>query len=114
MLFIPLPTVSGGVFSQRTRLGERDYILRYIHNSRTDTWSLDIDSIGDSGATTPILSGRKLFPGRDILRDCFDDTKPPGRIFVINYDPLTQVPDSTNLERFKLVYLDPGETIGSG
>lgn len=114
MLFIPLPPVAGGVFSQRTRLSERDYILRFNHNSRTDTWALDIETIGEAGAAMRILSGVKLFPGHDLLRDCFDDTKPPGRIFVINYDPLTQVPNSTNLERFKLVYLDPGETIGSG
>lgn len=114
MLFIPLPPVAGGVFSQRTRLGERDYILRYQHNSRTDTWSLDVETIGTAGATLPVMTGKKLFPGHDLLRQCFEDSKPPGRLCVIGYDPTAQIPSGTNLDRFKLVYLEPGETIGSG
>lgn len=112
MLFIPLPPTAGGVFSQRTRLGERDYVLRYRHNSRMDSWSLDIESIGDAGALVPVLTGKKLFVGHDLLRLCFEDTRPPGRLFVLNIDKTRDPPTSTNLERFRFVYLDPGETLG--
>jgi hypothetical protein len=114
MLFVPLPPIAGGVFSQRTRLGERDYVFRYRHNSRTDSWSLDIETIGEAGATEPIMTGKKLFPGHDLLRRCYADTRPPGRLFVLNYDPQDQVPGANNLGRFRLVYLDEGETLGSG
>jgi hypothetical protein len=114
MLFVPLPTVAGGVFSQRTRLGDQDYILRYRHNSRTDTWTIDLDAIGEAGATTPVMTGKKLFPGHDLLRQCFEESKPPGRLLVLNYDPVDQIPSATNLDRFRLVYLEPGETLGSG
>jgi len=114
MLSIPLPLTAGGVFSQRTRLGEQDYILRYRHNSRTDTWSLDLDSIGAAGVISPTMTGKKLFPGHDLLGQCFEDTRPPGRIVLINYDQQDQIPGANNLGRFRLVYLDEGETLGSG
>jgi hypothetical protein len=112
MLFIPLPPVAGGAFSQRTRLGERDYVLRYRHNSRMDSWSLDIESIGDAGARLPIVTGKKLFVGHDLLRQCHEDTRPDGRLFVLNIDSTRDAPTATNLSRFRFVYLEPGETLG--
>lgn len=114
MIVIPLPPIAGGVFSQRARLGERDYILRFRHNSRVDTWSLDLDVVGEAGALTPVMTGKKLFCGHDLLRQCFEDTRPAGRLGVIGLDPAAQLPSATNLARFRLVYLEPGETLGAG
>lgn len=113
MLFVPLPPVAGGTFSQRARLGERDYILRFRHNSRVDTWALDIDVVGEAGATSPVMTGKKLFCGHDLLRQCFEATRPPGRLGVIGFDLTAQTPSATNLARFRLVYLEPGETLGA-
>lgn len=112
MLFIPLPPVAGGAFSQRTRLGERDYILTYRHNSRMDSWSLDMESIGEAGETLPVLTGKKLFVGHNLLRQSFEDTRPDGRLFVLNIDNTRDAPTATNLARFRFVYLEPGETLG--
>ena len=102
---------TGGVL-RRGPKKRADYVLRYRHNSRTDSWSLDMESIGDAGALVPVLTGKKLFVGHDLLRMCFEDTRPPGRLFLLNIDKTRDPPTSTNLERFRFVYLDPGETLG--
>ena len=112
MLFVPLPPTAGGVFSQRTRLSERDYILRFRHNSRTDSWTLDMDALGEAGATTPVLTGKKLLVGHDLLRNCFEEARPEGRLFLIQLDGSRDTPTGTTLDRCNLVYVDPGETLG--
>lgn len=114
MLIIPLPPVAGGAFSQRTRLGEQDYILRYRHNSRVDSWTIDIDALQEGGETLPVMTGKKLFCGHDLLRRCTADERPPGALVIMRFDGTRNVPSATDIGECKLVYLDPGETIGSG
>ncbi len=112
MLLVPLTPLTGGVFSQRTRLDERDYILRFRHNSRTDSWSLDIDVLGEAGATTPVMTGKKLHIGHDLLRQCFEADRPAGSLYLLHYDGTRDAPTGSTLGRYQLVYLDPGESIG--
>lgn len=112
MLLIPLPDAKGGAFSQRSRLGERDYVITYRHNSRTDTWTLDLSSVGTAGEIIPVMTGKKLFCGHELLRQCTEDTRPPGTMFVVNLDRTLEPPSGNNLNRYRLVYLEPGETVG--
>lgn len=111
MLIIPLPvTVAGPLFSQRTQLGGQDYVLRYRLNARTDSWALDIDVIGEEGALRPVLTGKKLFAGHDLLRSCTDTDRPPGTLYVVRFDGTRRAPSSTDIGICKLLYFEPGET----
>lgn len=111
MIRIPLPTATGGMFSQRTRLGERDYILRFRHNSRVDSWTLDVETIGDAGEALPVMTGKKMFVGHDLLRRCVADTRPKGRLFVVHAEKKRDVPTGETLSRCRLIYVEEGETI---
>jgi hypothetical protein len=93
-------------------LGQRDYILRYRHNSRTDSWTLDIESVGEAGQTLPLMTGKKLHVGHDLLRNCNEAERPPGRLFVLSMDGIRVNPTGSTLGKSKMVYLDPGETLG--
>ena len=113
MVIIPLPSTVSGVFEQRTRLGERDYIVRYRHNSRVDSWTIDLEALQDGGATLPVMTGKKLFIGHDLLRRCESTERPPGSLVIQRFDGTRDVPTGTSLKDCKLIYLEPGETLGA-
>lgn len=114
MLIVPLPPSQGGAFSQRTRLGERDYIIRYRHNSRVDSWTIDLEALQEGGVPLPVMTGKKLFIGHDLLRRCESTERPPGSLVVMRFDGTRNVPNGTDLAICKLIYLEPGETLGTG
>lgn len=113
MLTIPLPTEVAGSFEQRTRIEGVDYSLRFTHNSRTDSWALDIAAIGSTvEENEPIVTGMKVFVGNDLLRYANHPTlKPPGRLLALSSDGLRRAPTRDELgTRVLLYYLEEGET----
>lgn len=116
MLFVPLPppSVTGGVYAQRSRIDQGEYLLRFAHASRTDSWTLDIAALGSSAAEAdPVVTGKKLFVGHDLLAFSLHSQRPPGRLFLLRLDGSLEAPTGASLHRYRLVYLFPGELDGS-
>jgi len=114
MLTIPLPTEISASFTQRTSIGSIDYALRFSHNSRSDSWSLDIAAIGGGDEEDePIVTGVKIFIGNDLLRYANHPTlTPPGKLLALSTDGTRRAPTRDELgTRVQLYYLEPGETL---
>jgi hypothetical protein len=114
MLTIPLPTEVAGSFTQRTRIEGVDYALRFTHNSRSDSWALDIAAIGGGDEeNVPIVTGAKIFIGNDLLRYANHPTlTPPGTLIALSSDGLRRAPTRDELgTRVQLYYLEDGETL---
>lgn len=112
MLVIPLPTELADSFTQRTRLDGVDFTLRYSHNSRSDSWTLDLAAIGGRNrADVPILTGQKIFIGGDLLRYASHELRPPGKLLALSSDGSRRAPRMNELgTRVRLYYLAAGET----
>lgn len=112
MITIPLPTDEADSFTQRTRLDGVDYTFRYSHNSRSDSWTLDIAAIGGPDQEPiPIVTGAKIFIGNDLLRYADHELKPPGVLLALSSDGTRRAPTQDELgTRVRLYYLTPGET----
>jgi hypothetical protein len=114
MITIPLPTEVAGSFTQRTRLEGVEYSLRFAHNSRSDSWTLDVEAIGGNDQqNVPIITGIKIFIGNDLLRYAsHPDLKPPGKLIALSSDGTRRAPGRDELgTRVRLYYLDEGETL---
>lgn len=114
MITIPLPTELAGSSTQRTALDGVDYALRFTHNSRSDSWSLDVDAIGGSGRdTVPIVTGMRLFIGNDLLRYATrSGLTPRGLLFALSNDGSRRAPTASELgTRVRLYYLSEGERL---
>ena len=113
MLNIPTPARVAGDWTQRTSLGGVEYQLRYAHNSRTDTWTLDISAIGDSGVDA-VMTGKKIFIGNDLLRYCLHPRRPTGTLVALSADGSRTAPGKDDLGgRVKIFYLAAGERFPS-
>lgn len=113
MIVVPLPTEIAGSFTLRTRLGGTDYLLRFAHNVRSDSWTLDVTALGGTAEQlVPIVTGAKIFIGNDLLRHAIRHAlTPPGRLLALSADGTRRAPTRDELgERVRLYYLDPGET----
>ncbi len=112
MIVIPLPKTIEGDFSQRTRLEGVDYRLSFSHNSRTDSWSLGMAAIGGADQEpVPIVTGKKVFIGGDLLRYSQHPLRPPGKLFALALDGNRQAPKFAELGvRVRLYYLLEAET----
>lgn len=112
MLTIPLPTEDESSFTQRTRLEGVDYFIRYAHNSRSDSWTLDLSAIGGNNQEpVPIISGRKIFIGGNLLDGASHELTPPGVLLALSSDGSRLAPSFAELgPRVRLYYLDEGET----
>lgn len=113
MQTIPLPTENAGSFTQRTRIGGVDYMLRYAHNSRSDSWSLDISALGGNDQEdVPIVTGMKIFIGNDLLRYASHELGPPGILIALSSDASRLAPGIDELgTRVRLYYLEEGEPL---
>ena len=112
MHVIPLPTELASSFTQRTRIDGVECSLRFAHNSRSDSWTIDITVIGGrSRADVPIVTGRKIFIGNDLLSYASHELRPPGRLFALSADGRRGAPKLNELgTRVRLYYLAAGET----
>lgn len=112
MLTIPLPIIDAASFTQRTQLEGVDYTLRYCHNSRSDSWTLDVAALGGNDQEPiPIVTGVKLFIGNDLLRYASSEIKPPGILLALSSDGSRIAPRKDELgSRVRLYYLEEGET----
>jgi hypothetical protein len=112
MLTIPLPTEVAGSNTQRTRIDGIDYTLRYAHNSRSDSWTLDISAIGGDQQDVPIITGRKIFIGDNLLSYASHELKPPGTLLALSLDGTRRAPGLNDLgTRVQLYYIEVGERI---
>lgn len=112
MLTIPLPTEDESTFTQRTQLEGVDYTLRYAHNSRTDSWTIDIAAIGGiDQEPIPIVTGMKIFIGGDLLRYASHELSPPGTLIALSADGSRLAPTFADLgTRVRIYYMAEGET----
>jgi len=112
VIAIALPTENAESFTQRTQLDGIDYNLRFSHNSRSDSWTLDLSAIGGKDqADVPIVTGVKLFIGNDLLRYASGELAPPGVLLLLASDGSRKAPGLDDLGRVALYYLAAGETI---
>jgi hypothetical protein len=112
MIVIPVPTEAASSYSQRTQIEGVDYELRYAHNERTDSWTLDIAALGSVDAdNVPIVTGRKIFIGDNLLGYASDALTPPGLLLALSVDGTRRAPGLGDLgTRVNLYYLEAGET----
>jgi hypothetical protein len=114
MITIPLPTEVAGSFTQRTRLDGVDYSLRFTHNTRSDSWTLDVAALGGSERdNVPIATGVKIFIGNDLLRYAsHPDLTPPGNLLALSADGSRRAPTRDELgTRVRLYYVEDGESL---
>jgi hypothetical protein len=113
MLTIPLPTDEADSFTQRTQLEGIDYSLRYSHNSRTDSWTLDISALGGADQEPiPTVTGMKIFIGNDLLRYASGELRPPGVLLAVSSDGSRRAPGADDLgPRVRLYYFEEGEAL---
>ena len=75
-----VPLDDGPNWEQRTVLDGRDYILRFLYNSRTCRWTMSIfDQNND-----PIAQGVSVVVGCDLLSSIADQRKPPGKLYAVD------------------------------
>src|SRR5687767_304749 len=112
MLTIPLPTEEVSSQTQRTRIEGLDYTLRFAHNARSDSWTLDIDAIGGDQENVPIITGRKIFIGADLLSYASHELRPLGTLIALSSDGSRRAPGLNDLgTRVRLYYVEAGETL---
>jgi hypothetical protein len=81
ILRIPTATDDRRVYDQRTTLDGREYILRFVYASRTDSWTLHVSD----ESSVPIALGRRIVPGTDLLGLVTDPRRPPGSIVAVDF-----------------------------
>lgn len=93
---------------QRTTLDGRDYIVRADYNQRESRWYLSLHDQTDD----PILSGKAVVVGWDLLRLVVDERRPPGRLYALDYSGTGHDPGLDEIGpglRVELVYADADE-----
>ena len=114
-MLLTTPPTGVAYRKQRTSLSGVDYQLFWAYNTRSDSWTLSIDAIGNGENTTPVLTGAKLHIGYDLLRRCVHDQRPTGQIWVYSTDGTRQHPGQTDLgDRCRVLYLEEGESLPDG
>lgn len=75
---VAIPTDPAGArsFTQRTELDGHEYVLTFDWNERSSAWFFSIDDTDE----TPILSGKKITVGTDLLGGVVGSARPPGQI----------------------------------
>ena len=112
MLTIPMPPEGEAEFTQRTRMEGVDYSIHYLHNSRTDSWTLDLSAIGGNDQEqVPIITGKKLFIGDNLLKYASHELRPRGVLIALSSDGTRLAPTFAELgPRVRIYYFDEGET----
>lgn len=93
-------------FTQRVALDGRDYLFDGDWNQREGRWYLSMsDETGD-----PIVMGKAVVTGYDLLRLVRDARRPLGRLYAIDHEGTGHEPglDDPGL-RVELVYADADE-----
>lgn len=113
VLFIPCAPAGESWWSQRTRLGTRDYVLTFRWSQRAGRWSVDVaDADG-----VAIVSGRVLVPAISVLRGVRDARRPDGEIVLVDMqaggvEPITDPTFASLGARHALVYIDGADLAG--
>lgn len=84
---------------QRVVLDDEAYYISVRWNPRIDRWFF---SLADS-LQQPIVEGRKMLPGRDLLAGIAAEGRPPGTLMVIDWSQRGLVPNEANFD---------GQTVG--
>ena len=108
--YIPINNAEGSsYFEKRISLDGRDYILRFLFNTREEKWYLDINDQDN----VPIVSGLKLVLNIDLVRRLTDERRPKGALHVFenassNEQQIDPGLSSLGLD-IQLVYFDEEE-----
>jgi hypothetical protein len=74
------------------RLGERDYTYRLIYTTRSERWTISLYTVSE--VPVPLIEGRPLCLGVDVLARCNVVGRPPGALFLWRNDStLDPLPD---------------------
>jgi hypothetical protein len=82
---IQIPTDSSGEIPEYTETVTLDgslYLLRLLWNGRMDHWMLSVYAADE----TPIVTGRMIVNGINLLRGCSVPARPPGVIVAVPID----------------------------
>lgn len=81
-------------WSQRVELDGSTYYIAVRWNPRVDRWFW---SLSDS-EQQPIIEGRKMLGGRDLLRGVASPRKPPGMLFAMDWSGRNRPPNEANFD----------------
>ncbi len=104
-----IPTISSGLvgeYTEQIALDNAVFTLRFLWNSQADHWMLSIyDSAG-----VPIVQGRMIVNGINLLRGCVVSTRPLGALFAAPLDGINTHAGLTGLgSRVGLYYRGANE-----
>lgn len=106
---ILIPTISTGELFEYTfhvSLDNVVYRLRLSWNGRMDHWILSVYALDE----TPIVQGRMVVNGIDLLRGCVVEGRPPGQLFAVPTDRKQEHAGLTGLgSRVQLYYRPEAE-----
>jgi len=109
---IQIPTDSSGTIADYTEVVQLDgnpYLLHFLWNSRTDHWYLSVYAADN----TPIMQGRMLINGINLLRSCTVPQRPPGIIIAVPIDSSSEHAGLDGLgSRVGLYYVPADEVLG--
>lgn len=80
-------------FQQRVQLDGSSYYLSLTINERTDRWHFSLSDANNAS----IIEGKKMLPGRDLLRGVSSPLKPPGMLMTVDYSGADTVATFENL-----------------
>jgi len=101
---VAIPTDASGArsFRQRTSLDGHEYVLTFDWNERSSAWFF---SLADTDET-PLLSGKKITVGTDLLGALLGPARPPGQIICLEVSGLPVDPGLTSLgDTHELLYV---------
>jgi hypothetical protein len=111
----PLKTFNESFAESTHTLTGEVFTLSYQYNQRADRFFVTITASDG----TVIVKGRKLLPGRNLLRGCSSAKRPKGSLVLTARAPRTDAPGMGDLGdvnpndpqagAFVLTYLEPGE-----
>lgn len=77
---IDIPTETPS-WQQRIELDGSAYYLACVLNERTNRWHFSLSDANNE----PIIEGRRILVGRDLLRGIASPAKPPGMLIATDY-----------------------------
>lgn len=74
-------------WQQRIELDGATYFLAVTLNERTDRWHFSLSDANNA----PIIAGRRILVGRDLLRGIASPARPPGMLFATDFTETPEV-----------------------
>lgn len=100
---LAIPTVSDGSlfeYVEGLTLDGTAYALKFSWNAQLDHWVLSVYA----NDNTPIIQGRAIINGVNLLRGCTVPGKPPGSLLAVPLDGVNEHADFTGLGSRVVLY----------